>query len=74
MKHHGVAKSDGSVLLDRLTAIRSVQDQLGRSKVPGASSTDMVSRIHLYEILLSQISGIRSSLASGLEGARKLKH
>jgi hypothetical protein len=71
MKHRGVAKSSGSVLLDRLGAIRSVHNQLERLDESGATPAAMMSQIHLYEILLSQILGIQSNLASGLEEMRR---
>ena len=74
MKLCGIAESDGSVLLDRLNAIRSVQGQLERLSASGSSPTGMMSQIHLYEILLSQISGIRSNLVSGLEEMRRPRH
>lgn len=74
MKLYGIAKSDSSVLLDRLSAIRSVQDQLDRLSASSATPTGMMSQIHLYDVLLSQISGIRSNLASGLEEMRRPGH
>lgn len=74
MKLHSIAESNSSVLLDRLSAIRSVQDQLELLSTSAVTPTSMMSQIHLYEILLSQISGIRSNLASGLEEMRKPGH
>jgi hypothetical protein len=74
MKLHGIAESQGSVLLDRLSAIRDVQGELELLSASTVTSTSMISQIHLYEMLLSQISGIRSNLASGLEEMRRPTH
>jgi hypothetical protein len=74
MKHCDATESGGSVLLDRLSSIRSTQDQLERLRMSGATPTGMMSQIQLYDILLNQISSIRSNLASGLQEMRSPTH
>lgn len=57
-------------LWDSLSTIRRAQVQLHLLNGEGATPTAIASRIQLCDILLGEISGIRSSLARHLERAR----
>ena len=71
MKHYGVAKFRSAVVLNRLEEIRNVQHKIERLSGSQVTQTAMVSQIHLYKILLRQISSIHSNLAVSLEQTRR---
>ncbi|MCA1453716.1 hypothetical protein I6F35_10885 [Bradyrhizobium sp. BRP22] len=66
--------SDDCVLWDSLNAIKQAQIQLHLLNGEGANPTVIASRIQLCDVLLGEISGIRTSLAKHLEYTRGAVH
>lgn len=58
------------MLSDSLNAIKQAQIQLHLLNGEGANPTVIASRIQLCDVLLGEISGIRTSLAKHLEYTR----
>ena len=65
-----IYKSGDCVLWDSLNAIKQAQIQLHLLNGEGANPTVIASRIQLCDVLLGEISGIRTSLARHLEYTR----
>jgi hypothetical protein len=65
-----IYKSADCVLWDSLNAIKQAQVQLHLLNGEGANPTVIASRIQLCDVLLGEISGIRTSLAKHLEYTR----
>lgn len=63
--------AQGRALQDSLTIIRRVQGELNVLTSSSTTPTGLASRIELCEVLLREISGIRSSLAEHLKDARE---
>jgi hypothetical protein len=70
MSKNGHLNDPVAGLRDSLSAIRHVQIQLRHLTHTCTSPTVLASQIELYEVLLDEISGIRSSLAEDIKQTR----
>ena len=67
----GVHDSGNTSLWSSLQTIRLAQAQLYQLNGEGATPTIISSRIHLCDVLLGEISGIRARLARHMAHARE---